>query len=95
MIANLGDILVDKLPECLPVYVSRLKNEITRLTTVRAITMISRSLNKHTLSQDHYHTYTHTITMISRSLITHFHCHIVSVENLYHLSHFSNLTGHH
>lgn len=43
VIANLGDILVDKLPECLPVYVSRLKNEITRLTTVRAITMISRS----------------------------------------------------
>ena len=42
VIGSLGDVLKNKLPECLPVYVSRLKNEITRLTTVKALTMITR-----------------------------------------------------
>ena len=42
IIANMGDVLQDELPVCLPVYVSRLRNEITRLTAVRAITVITR-----------------------------------------------------
>ncbi|XP_019849564.1 PREDICTED: cullin-associated NEDD8-dissociated protein 1-like [Amphimedon queenslandica] len=43
ILANLGDCLESKLSQCLPVYVNRLNNEITRLTTVRALTVISRS----------------------------------------------------
>ena len=42
IIANMGDVLVDELRICLPVYVNRLRNEITRLTAVRAITVITR-----------------------------------------------------
>ena len=42
IIANLGDVVKPRLPECLPLYVNRLKNEITRLTTVKALTMITR-----------------------------------------------------
>lgn len=42
ILANLGDCLESKLSQCLPVYVNRLNNEITRLTTVRALTVISK-----------------------------------------------------
>lgn len=42
IVANLGDALEHVLDTCLPLYVNRLKNEITRLTAVRAIHMISR-----------------------------------------------------
>ena len=47
ILANLGDCLESKLSQCLPVYVNRLNNEITRLTTVRALTVISRQVNVH------------------------------------------------
>ena len=40
VVASLGDSLGQQLPECMPIFVDRLKNEITRLTTVRAITLI-------------------------------------------------------
>ena len=42
MISSMGDMLTDKLPECLPIFVDRLRNEITRLTAVRAITLIAK-----------------------------------------------------
>ena len=40
VLAGLGDSLGQQLTQCLPIFVERLKNEITRLTTVRAITLI-------------------------------------------------------
>ncbi|XP_046376355.1 cullin-associated NEDD8-dissociated protein 1-like [Haliotis rufescens] len=43
IICNLGDSLAAELRECLPIFLERLKNEITRLTTVRALTMIANS----------------------------------------------------
>lgn len=43
IIAVMGDTLQDELPSCLPIFVERLRNEITRLTTVRAITQIASS----------------------------------------------------
>lgn len=42
VIGSMGDALPDKLPECLPIFVDRLRNEITRLTAVRAVTLIAR-----------------------------------------------------
>ena len=42
IITNLGDSLVAEMEECLPLFLERLKNEITRLTTVKALTMIAR-----------------------------------------------------
>ena len=42
VVASIGDALTEKLPECIPIFVDRLKNEITRLTTVRAITQIAK-----------------------------------------------------
>lgn len=43
VIGSMGDALPDKLAECLPILVDRLRNEITRLTAVRAVTLIARS----------------------------------------------------
>jgi len=43
IVANLGDSLQDELKECLPIFLERLKNEITRLTTVKALTLIAQS----------------------------------------------------
>lgn len=43
IITNLGDSLVNEMAECLPLFLERLKNEITRLTTVKALTMIASS----------------------------------------------------
>ncbi|KAK5639691.1 hypothetical protein RI129_012183 [Pyrocoelia pectoralis] len=43
IICNLGDGLTDELPVCLPIFLDRLKNEITRLTTVKALTKIAAS----------------------------------------------------
>jgi cullin-associated NEDD8-dissociated protein 1 len=43
VIASMGDTLKAELPECLPIFVDRLRNEITRLTAVRAVTLIARS----------------------------------------------------
>ena len=42
VVASLGDHLQNELSECMPIFVDRLRNEITRLTTVRAITLIVR-----------------------------------------------------
>lgn len=42
VIAGMGDALGAQLPECMPIFVDRLRNEITRLTTVRAITQIAK-----------------------------------------------------
>ena len=41
IIRNLGDHLSAELKECLPIFLERLKNEITRLTAVKALTMIA------------------------------------------------------
>jgi cullin-associated NEDD8-dissociated protein 1 len=41
MICNLGDCLTSELRDCLPIFLERLKNEITRLTAVKALTMIA------------------------------------------------------
>lgn len=43
IIRNLGDSLSAELKECLPIFLERLKNEITRLTAVKALTMIAGS----------------------------------------------------
>ena len=42
IVALLGDTLGPKLPECMPIFVDRLRNEITRLTAVRALSQIAR-----------------------------------------------------
>lgn len=43
IICNLGDCLHGELSICLPIFLDRLKNEITRLTTVKALTKIAGS----------------------------------------------------
>lgn len=43
IICNLGDYLRNELSICLPIFLDRLKNEITRLTTVKALTKIAAS----------------------------------------------------
>ncbi|XP_034943385.1 cullin-associated NEDD8-dissociated protein 1 [Chelonus insularis] len=43
IIAHLSDTLHDQLPVCLPIFLDRLRNEITRLTTVKALTCIAAS----------------------------------------------------
>ena len=42
VIASMGDALEAELSECLPIFVDRLRNEITRLTAVRAVTLVAR-----------------------------------------------------
>ena len=42
VISCMGGQLSSELPNCLPIFLERLKNEITRLTTVRVITQIAR-----------------------------------------------------
>uniref|UniRef100_A0AAZ3P635 TATA-binding protein interacting (TIP20) domain-containing protein n=1 Tax=Oncorhynchus tshawytscha TaxID=74940 RepID=A0AAZ3P635_ONCTS len=46
IICNLGDSLGDDLPGTLHIFLERLKNEITRLTTVKALTLIAGSTLK-------------------------------------------------
>ena len=46
IICNLGDLISKDLQECWPILVERLKNEITRLTTVKAIHTIAESQAK-------------------------------------------------
>lgn len=41
IIHSLGDDLQSELPVCLPIFLDRLRNEITRLTTVKAYTLIA------------------------------------------------------
>ena len=43
IIAHLGDQLKKDLPSCLPIFLERLKNEITRLTAVKALISIAKS----------------------------------------------------
>ncbi|KAK9878865.1 hypothetical protein WA026_003697 [Henosepilachna vigintioctopunctata] len=43
IICNFGDELVGELQICLPIFLDRLKNEITRLTTVKALIKIAGS----------------------------------------------------
>ncbi|KAG1706621.1 Cullin-associated NEDD8-dissociated protein 1 [Nymphon striatum] len=43
IICNMGDHLTNELKVCLPIFLDRLKNEITRLTTVKALTKIAGS----------------------------------------------------
>lgn len=43
ILAHFGDSLYNELHECLPIFLDRLKNEITRLTTVKALTCIAAS----------------------------------------------------
>ena len=43
IIAHLGDQLKTELMHCLPIFLDRLKNEITRLTAVKALISIAKS----------------------------------------------------
>lgn len=43
ILAHLSDTLHEELPVCLPIFLDRLRNEITRLTTVKALTCIASS----------------------------------------------------
>ncbi|XP_061388341.1 cullin-associated NEDD8-dissociated protein 1 [Musca vetustissima] len=43
IIANMGDILQPQLDTCLPIFLERLKNEITRLSCVKSLTLIAGS----------------------------------------------------
>ncbi|KAH8410584.1 hypothetical protein KR009_005701 [Drosophila setifemur] len=43
IIANMGDMLVNELAFCLPIFMERLKNEVTRLSSVKALTLIAAS----------------------------------------------------
>lgn len=43
IICNLGDQLQAELQTCLPIFLDRLRNEITRLTTVKSLTKIAGS----------------------------------------------------
>lgn len=43
IIANMGDVLQTELVTCLPLFMERLRNEVTRLSSVKALTMIAAS----------------------------------------------------
>lgn len=43
LLCHLGDSLEGELPVCLPIFLERLRNEITRLTTVKALTKVAAS----------------------------------------------------
>lgn len=43
IIANMGDVLETELVTCLPIFMERLRNEVTRLSSVKALTMIAAS----------------------------------------------------
>lgn len=43
IISNLGDALNAKLAVCLPIFLERLRNEVTRLSAVKALIMIAAS----------------------------------------------------
>lgn len=50
IICNLGDVLENELQVCLPIFLDRLRNEITRLTTVKALIKVAGSPLKINLS---------------------------------------------
>ena len=43
MLATFGDLLVDCLPQCLPIFLARLQNDITSVTTTKALGMVASS----------------------------------------------------
>lgn len=43
IIANMGDVLNAEMAVCLPIFLERLRNEVTRLSAVRALIMIAAS----------------------------------------------------
>lgn len=43
IITNMGDVLNAELAVCLPIFLERLRNEVTRLSTVKALIMIAAS----------------------------------------------------
>ena len=43
IVAHLGDSLQQQLSSCLPIFLDRLKNEITRLTAVKALILVASS----------------------------------------------------
>lgn len=43
IIANMGDVLKPQLDTCLPIFMDRLRNEVTRLSAVKALTVIAGS----------------------------------------------------
>jgi len=43
IVASIGDLLTPRLPACLPIFYDRLKNEITRLVSVKALVKIASS----------------------------------------------------
>ncbi|KAJ7389384.1 Cullin-associated NEDD8-dissociated protein 1 [Desmophyllum pertusum] len=43
ILCSLGDELGQQLSQCLPIFLDRLRNEITRLTTVKAYSLIAGS----------------------------------------------------
>ncbi|XP_028035138.1 cullin-associated NEDD8-dissociated protein 1 [Bombyx mandarina] len=43
LLCHFGDYLQNELPVCLPIFLERLRNEITRLTTVKALTKVASS----------------------------------------------------
>ena len=43
VVAHLGDSLQAELSSCLPIFLERLRNEITRLTAVKALIAIASS----------------------------------------------------
>jgi cullin-associated NEDD8-dissociated protein 1 len=50
VVSHFGPDLKDELPMCLPIFLDRLKNEITRLPAVKALNSIARSPNNIDLS---------------------------------------------
>ena len=46
ILSHFGPELTSELPTCLPIFLDRLRNEITRLTAVRALNTIARSPNR-------------------------------------------------
>lgn len=43
ILATMGDVLAQELSVCLPLFLERLRNEVTRLSAVQALTMIAAS----------------------------------------------------
>lgn len=43
ILASMGDILNNELNVCLPIFLERLRNEVTRLSAVKALILIAAS----------------------------------------------------
>ncbi|XLT43273.1 hypothetical protein HN873_035877 [Arachis hypogaea] len=51
IVSTFGDHLNEELPACLPVHVKRMRNEITRLTAVKAFAVIAASPLQHVIAE--------------------------------------------